>query len=192
MKTFDIDIDTDDRQKFINCIDHVDAYMMNGSRKHPSGIYVNPVPTNPITGLCLFDFEKMEELGYMKIDVLNQSVYKLVKSPQELEELVSKEPNWELLKNRNFVSKLVHIGSYYDLIKNLPEPITCLEELGMFLAIIRPGKRNLIGKKWEVVKESVWKDEDNGKYMFKKSHALAYGKLVMLHMNILVKDGNQG
>jgi hypothetical protein len=54
----------------------------------------------------------------------------------------------------------------------------------MFLAIIRPAKRHLIGKKWSEVAETVWKTGNDG-YGFKRSHSIAYSHLVVVNMNLL-------
>ena len=54
----------------------------------------------------------------------------------------------------------------------------------MFLALIRPGKKHLIGKSWKDISQSVW-DKDATGYTFKKSHAIAYAHLVVVHINLL-------
>jgi len=57
----------------------------------------------------------------------------------------------------------------------------------MFLALIRPGKKHLIGKSWKEVSETIWEQTEDG-YSYKKAHAVSYAKLVALHMNILNQD----
>ena len=54
----------------------------------------------------------------------------------------------------------------------------------MFLAVIRPSKKHLIGKPWREVAKTVWDDDKTG-YHFKKSHSVAYAQLVVVHMNLL-------
>jgi DNA polymerase III alpha subunit len=54
----------------------------------------------------------------------------------------------------------------------------------MFLAMIRPGKKHLIGKTWKEIGETIW-DKVEGEYSFKKSHSIAYAHLVVVHMNII-------
>jgi hypothetical protein len=66
----------------------------------------------------------------------------------------------------------------------MPEPIDGIPRLAMFLAIIRPGKKHLQGKTWKEVAKTVW-DKGNDGYTFKKSHAIAYAHLVVVHMNLL-------
>ena len=55
----------------------------------------------------------------------------------------------------------------------------------MFLAGIRPAKRNLAGQLWRQVDETVWVRPDDDSYYFKKSHAVAYAHLVVVNMNLL-------
>ena len=54
----------------------------------------------------------------------------------------------------------------------------------MFLAVIRPAKRDLIGRPWREVAETIW-DKNDDAYSFKRSHAIAYSHLVVVHMNLL-------
>jgi DNA polymerase III alpha subunit len=56
--------------------------------------------------------------------------------------------------------------------------------MAMFLALIRPGKRHLVGKIWQEISESIWESTEEG-YSFKKSHAVSYAVLVTLHMNLV-------
>jgi hypothetical protein len=184
MGHFDVDLDFGDRNVILSHIEYMPAVMESGI-KHNSGIHITAIPKNPITGLASLNYKKAEELGYFKLDLLNQSVYKLVKSPEHLEKLLSKEPNWNLLHDKQFVEKLVHIGNYYDLIQQSPEPIDSIEKLAMFLAIIRPGKKHLQGLPWSIVEKTVWDRENTDGYTFRKSHALAYSYLVILAMALL-------
>jgi hypothetical protein len=66
----------------------------------------------------------------------------------------------------------------------MPEPVNSITRLAMFLAVIRPAKRHLIGKTYKEVNQTVW-DKDHTGYAFKKSHAIAYAQLVVVHMNLL-------
>jgi DNA polymerase III alpha subunit len=54
----------------------------------------------------------------------------------------------------------------------------------MFLALIRPAKKHLIGQYWSEVSKTIW-DKNTEGYSFKKSHAVAYAQLVVVHMNLL-------
>lgn len=70
----------------------------------------------------------------------------------------------------------------------MPEPINSIPRLSMFLSVIRPGKKHLIGKSWKEVSETIWTVGDDDGYSFKKSHAVAYAHLVVIHMNLLEQD----
>lgn len=184
MTKADIDLDFGDRSEILSHIDYTPAILEDGA-KHNSGIYVSAIPQNPISGFASIDYKTAETLGYFKLDILNQSVYKLVKSPSHLEELLAKERNWKLLLDSAFVAKLVHVGNYADLIKHLPEPIDSIKKLAMFLSIIRPGKKHLQRLPWSIVEKTVWVKESDEGYSFKKAHALSYSLLVTLHMALL-------
>jgi hypothetical protein len=94
------------------------------------------------------------------------------------------EPNWNLLLDRKFVGQLVHLNNHYQSIKRMPEPINSIPRLAMFLALIRPSKKHLIGESWQEVAKTIWDKDDDG-YSFKRSHSCAYAHLVVVHMNLL-------
>ena len=72
----------------------------------------------------------------------------------------------------------------------MPEPIDSIPRLAMFLAVIRPGKKHLIGQPWSEIAKTVW-DKGTDGYVFKKSHSLAYSQLVVVHMNLLGQTLNK-
>jgi hypothetical protein len=72
----------------------------------------------------------------------------------------------------------------------MPEPVDSIPRLAMFLAVIRPGKKHLIGKTWSEVAKTVW-DKGTDGYVFKKAHAIAYANLVVVHMNLLRESLDQ-
>lgn len=161
-------------------------------RKHNSGIYVTDIPTNPFSNLAAIDFNAAESRGYFKLDILNVSVYQEIKDYAHYQQLLDTPPPWGRLREREFFSKILHIGNHYETLLKMPEPLDSDVRLMMFLAIIRPGKRHLIGKTWKEVAETVWDKSDSDGYVFKKSHSCAYARLVMMHMNLLhLKDVSQ-
>lgn len=192
MKKFsaDIDIDFADRDQILKLIQHVPASInRDGTQvKHNTGIYVNPIPSNPFTGIANIDYEQAEQLGYVKLDFLNNSVYTMIKNEDHLNQLIQKDPLWELLQHRSFVEKVVHIGNHYELIKKMPEPINSIARMSMFISVIRPAKRHLIGLPWKEVAKTIWDKPLDGSYSFKKSHACSYGILVAVHMNLLCEQ----
>jgi hypothetical protein len=133
-------------------------------------------------------YEDAEERGYFKLDLLNVYVYEQVTSEEHLIELMG-DPDWSMLKNRSVVEQLIHLGNSYDLIQRMPEPIDSIPRLAMFLATIRPAKRHLIGKSWKEINNTVWNKDQTG-YSFKRSHAVAYAQLVVVHMNLLKEQND--
>ena len=181
----DIDIDLGNRDLILEYIKHIPASMRNVSpiRKHATGVHVTDIPYDPEYDMAALDYEEAERRGYFKLDLLNVHVYNQVRDEQHLIELM-REPNWKKLNDKKFVEQLIHLGNHYNQIQKMPEPIDSLPRLAMFLAIIRPAKKHLIGRPWTEVSKSVW-DKENSAYIFKKSHSVAYAQLVVVHMNLL-------
>ena len=189
----DIDIDFADREAVLKVIKHVPASMDRNNEwvKHNTGVYVNPIPADPFTGLANIDYQSAEEIGYIKLDLLNVHVYSMIKDEAHLDSLIAQEPNWDLLNDRAFVEKLIHIGNHYDLINRMPDPINSIPRMAMFLSIIRPAKRHLIGLPWREVAKTIWDKPTDNSYFFKKSHAVSYAQLVAVNMNLLTESSYQ-
>ena len=181
----DIDIDFGDRDKVLSLIDHIPAAMrkVTPMRKHATGVHVTEIPYDPVNDMSSLDYTEAERRGYLKLDLLNVHVYNQVRDETHLIELM-RDPDWSRLKNKDFVEKLIHLGNQYSTLRSMPEPVDSIPRLAMFLAIIRPGKKHLIGKSWKDVAKTVW-DKGSDGYTFKKSHAIAYSQLVVVHMNLL-------
>jgi len=92
---------------------------------------------------------------------------------------------WDMLAHREFVEQVIHINNHHDTLKKMPEPVNSIPRMAMFLAVIRPAKRHLIGLSWKEVAADVWNKPSDGAYYFKKAHAVSYAQLVAVHMNIL-------
>lgn len=182
----DIDIDIGDRDQLLNIIDHIPASMIKDGAyvRHNTGVYFTEIPFNPYIASSAIDYKSAEKQGYFKIDLLNVSIYKQVTSEEHLISLM-RDPDWNLLKNRKFVEQIIHIGNYYDIINRLPEPIDSIYKLAMFLAAIRPSKKHLLGKVWDEIEKTIWEIDAGGEYAYKKSHAISYAQLVIIHMNLL-------
>jgi hypothetical protein len=183
----DIDIDVADRDQILRIIQHVPASINHNGEfvKHNSGIYFTKIPFDPVTGMSTIDYETAENRGYTKIDLLNNSVYSFVRDEEHLNSLLSQEPPWNRLLDPEFFSKVVHINGHYDLMKSMPQPINSITRMAMFLALIRPSQRHLVGKPWDEVAKTVWIKPTDGSYGFKLSHSIAYSHLVVVHMNLL-------
>jgi DNA polymerase III alpha subunit len=67
-----------------------------------------------------------------------------------------------------------------------------IEQLAAVLAIIRPAKKNLLGKSWDEVLEQVWQKPTTDEYYFKKSHAIAYATAIVVQMNLICEGISYG
>ena len=182
----DIDLDFGDRDKALTHLKHLRAVTTKNDGtfgKHASGIYFTDIP-HDVTGAATIDYKAAEERGYFKVDFLNVSVYEKVKDEQHLVQLMTTEPPWNRLLEKEFCEQLIHIGNYWSTISNLPEPINSIPRMAMFLAMIRPGKKHLIGQPWAEVAKTIWDKTEDG-YSFKKSHAVSYAHLVVVNMNLI-------
>ena len=181
----DVDIDFFDRDGVLKLFKHTPASIIKDDKveKHKTGVYFHAVPEHPITGHSSLDYKKAEDRGYFKIDCLNVSIYKDIKSEQELVELMIKEPDWEMLKDATIVDKLFHLNGHFNIVSKL-EPKN-IEQLAAALAIIRPAKRHLMHKDWIDILKEVWVRPTDGSYFFKKSHAVAYAQAIVVQMNLM-------
>jgi len=187
----DIDIDIADRDELLKVIKHVPAGIIRDGKliKHNSGIYATNIPTDPYIGCSTIDYKEAEDRGYVKVDLLNVGVYKLIRDEAHLVEMM-KEPNWEKLYDADFCSQLIHVSNHYSTLLKMSEPVNSIPRLAMFLALIRPGKRHLIGKPWKTIAKTIWEKPEDGEYFFKKSHSISYAQLVVVHMNLLESMGS--
>lgn len=184
--TTEIDIDLPDRSKLLDTLPHIVARIDrdDGYTKHNTGVYFQDIPFDPVTNLATFDHKLAEELGYIKIDLLNNSVYKGVRDEKHLIELMNTEPMWSILEEKDIVEQLFHLGQHADLVTRLkPKSIS---QLAMILAIIRPGKAHLQQSSWEEIEREVWTRPEEG-YFFKKSHAYAFATAIVVQMNLMVE-----
>jgi DNA polymerase III alpha subunit len=188
----DIDIDFPDREKVLKIIKHVRAsrYDKDQLTAHNTGVYLQNIPSNPDTNLAGIDYKTAEDRNYFKIDFLNVSIYSKVRDEEHLLNLMNTEPLWDLLEQDDFVDLLFHINGYGHLLR-LMKPRS-IEELSMVLALIRPGKKHLIGKSWSEISKEIWKKPDNGEYYFKKSHAVAYATAIVVQMNLICEEISYG
>jgi DNA polymerase III alpha subunit len=100
--------------------------------------------------------------------------------------LSTTEPIWELLGDFGFVSMLAHVHDHFDIVKSIaPKSVI---DLAIVLALIRPGKRHLVGESREVIDKEIWNQPKDGSYFFKKSHAVAFAVSIIIQMNLLVEQ----
>jgi hypothetical protein len=182
----DIDIDLADRDQLLRLIQATPARQdVNGqARRHNSGVYATDIPWDPVNACAAIDYETAEQLGYFKIDLLNMTVYQLIRDPEHYEQMLAKQPQWQRLwTDPEWTQQLVHIGNYTQLLKTMrPDSIP---RMAAFISIIRPGKAHLQNRPWAEVFESVWDGDSSRGFVFKQSHAISYAALVALHMNLI-------
>ena len=188
----DIDIDFVDRDQALTLFKHIPASRKDNGKlvKHNTGVYLHPVPVDPVTGLCSIPYEQAEDEKYFKIDFLNVGIYKGVRDENHLIQLMETEPLWDLLLQDEFADLLFHLNGHGAILrKTCPSSV---EELAAVLAMIRPAKRNLIGKSWPEIMKEVWTKPETDEYYFKKSHATAYAMAIVVQMNLICEQISYG
>jgi hypothetical protein len=189
----DIDIDLADRDQLLALIQATPARQTHQGqvRRHNSGVYATDIPYDPVNACAAIDYETAEQLGYFKIDLLNMSVYQLIRDPIHYQQMLAQEPPWSRLwTDPNWARQLVHIGNYTELLETMrPDSIP---RMAAFISIIRPGKAHLQGRPWDQVFASVWDGDTSLGFVFKQSHAISYAALVALHMNLINQSDAPG
>ena len=181
----DIDIDFANRDDILQHIKHTPAAIRTSTppTRHLTGVHITEIPVDQINRMSAIDYKQAAERGYVKLDFLNVNVYKHLKDEAHLKEMM-KDPDWSLLTDRTVVERMLHIHSHYETMRRMPEPVNSIPRLAMLIALIRPGKRHLIGKPWSEVAKTIWEKEDNEGYVFKKAHAIAYAHLIVVNLNL--------
>jgi|SRR6056300_1262561 len=184
---FDVDIDCADRTDVLSIIDHVPASVFKNGKhsKHNTGVYFQNIPQLPLIDCSAIDHKSAEQDGWFKVDFLNNNIYKNVRNEEHLVTLMNQEPVWELLTHDEVCSQLYHINKHTELVREYAPG--SVEQLAMILAIIRPGKRHLVGKSWADIALTVWEPPTDGSYYFKKSHAIAFAMAIVVQLNRLVE-----
>lgn len=152
---------------------------------HPCGMHPQTIPIDPLTGLSAIPYEDAEDIGFFKIDFLHLGVYSFFTKRSEIDELLQKDPDWSLLQVQSNHSKLFQLANHGELLLKL-KPKSLLD-LADVLALIRPGKRQLVPlyqKDKEMARKLLWAKGDEG-YSFKKSHALGYAYVVWLQLHLI-------
>ena len=189
MKTqTDIDIDVLNRDVVLEKLPHIPASInKNGVyTKHNSGVYVHAIPHDPASNLASIEYKEAEERGYFKLDFLNNSLYDGVRDEEHLNELMEREPVWDLFQHREVVENLAHVSNHIDVLRVLkPQSVM---ELAEVLAIIRPAKRYLLNETKEAIKAEVWTRPSGDAYYFKKAHAVAYAVSIVVQLNLFCEQ----
>ncbi len=181
--TTDIDIDFADRDSALLNLMHVAASMEQKGQvaRHPTGVYFQNIPTDPITGYSAFGYEEAAENGYFKVDFLNNSIYADVRDEEHLIKLME-EPDWELFEIEHVVGMLAHIHNSFGLVDMIrPKSV---DDLAVVLALMRPGKRHLMGRPRAQIDQEIWKAAEDG-FVFKRAHAIAYAVSIVVQLNLI-------
>lgn len=185
----DIDIDVADRMRALGPLEYIEASRYDDKTrelvKHNVGVYFQDIPVDPMTNLSAIPYEEANDRGYFKVDFLPLTLYKKVKDEEHLQELIDREPCWELLEYKVFVEQLDQIHNHFDIVSAY-KPAS-IEELAMVIALIRPGKRHLAGEDLEDIKDEIWKKSDD-KYDFKRAHAIAYAQAIAVQLNLICEE----
>lgn len=185
--TTDIDIDFADRDSALSNLLYVKASRMDKGHlvKHPTGTYFQEIPIDPFSGCASIPYQEAGNLGYFKIDFLNNSLYQDVRDDAHLDELVAQEPPWELLEERAVVRMLAHVGDHFGVVQRIaPKSV---EDLAVVLALIRPGKRHLLQQSRTDIDAAIWQSTSDDEYTFKKAHAIAYAVSIAVQLNLIVE-----
>lgn len=159
----------------------------NELKKHQVGVYFQNIPIDPITKYAAIPYDKAEDLDYFKIDMIHLTILDYFESKQQIKTLIRKEPNWLMLEDPKIVQKLFHIANHFDIINEV-NPKSILE-LADCVALIRPGKRNLL-KSYNAdkynIRTTLYKKERASD--FRKSHSVAYATIIVLQMHLIAAN----
>jgi len=199
----DVDLDIADRDAVLKMF----PYALRASQlsadgdtliPHNTGVYFQSLPQDPLTELPTFHYKQAEELGYYKVDFIPFNVYQSIRDEAHLLDLVefaeSDNFPWDWFQEERFFDgslgdRITHLGNHFSLCQQYP-PGT-VAEVAALIALIRPRKKYLIGEHWNSIVDKIWKklpEEDSdtrGAYFFKKSHAIGYALVVLVHMQLL-------
>lgn len=187
--TTDVDIDVFDREKLIEKLTCVFGRIdRTGGKheKHPTGVYFQNIPRDPVTNISTIDHRIASEYGYFKIDFLNVNMYEGVKNEEHLIELINREPPWDFFTYQEVTDKLFHLNGRSALLKKFkPQSV---EDLAMILAIIRPSKSYLQNESWDRIRKEVWEKNEGDSYQFKRSHSIGYALAIIVHLNLYIEQ----
>ena len=186
----DVDIDCFGRDKILEGLEYAFARIDRPNdqvEKHPTGVYFQNIPRDPVTNISTIDHRIANDYGYFKIDFLNVNMYEGIKSEQHLLALLDKEPQWELFQYAEITEKLFHLSGYSHLLLRFPPK--SVEDIAMILAMIRPAKSYLQSANWEKVCNEIWdKTLDRTAYHFKRQHSISYALAIIVHLNLLIEQ----
>lgn len=155
---------------------------------HPCGVYPQRMARDPFTGLAAIPYDAAEDLGYLKVDFLHLNIYEHFKTREEIEGLLKIQPDWTLLALPSAQKKLFQLSKHGELLSDIrPRDLQTLADC---MALIRPGKRALLGlykRDRAICRRGLYAKGEDG-YAFKLSHALAYALVVWLQLHLISQD----
>jgi hypothetical protein len=184
----DVDIDVFGRDKILEGVECIYGRIDRADdkfEKHPTGVYFQNIPRDPVTNMSTLDHRIANEYGYFKIDFLNVNMYQDIINEEHLLRLIDTAPPWDFFLYQEVTDKLFHLKGHSDLLtKYKPKSV---DDLAMILAIIRPSKSYLRSSSWEGIKERVWLKEGEDGYQFKRCHAISYALAIIVNLNLLIE-----
>ena len=186
-----MDIDIDISPKFeideiFKGIQHASIVENGKLKKHLVGVYFQNIPIDKETQLSAIPYDKADDEGFKKIDILNLKILSNFSSKAQIKQILAEEPDWTMLTYEEVVNELFHLSGHFDVVdKIVPKSIS---ELADVLALIRPNKIKLINKylnnKKETIKELYVKNSPSD---LRKSHAIPYAMIIILNMWLIKK-----
>jgi hypothetical protein len=191
----DIDIDFADPDAALAGVQHVRAILPHGVRqKHSTGVYFHDIPAHPLDGMAVWDHKEAGRRGYFKIDFLHNTIYDHIRDEAHLQRLLDTEPPWEAFEDPLIVQQLAQINKPHAVAVVCAIKPKCIEDLAVCVALIRPGKRHLIGRSRPEIDREIWQppatgaDDEEGDYVFKHSHAVAYAASIVVQLNLMLEQ----
>jgi hypothetical protein len=184
----DVDIDVFGRDKILDSMECIYGRIDRPNdkfEKHPTGVYFQNIPRDPVTNTSTLDHRIANEYGYFKIDFLNVNMYSGIENEDHLLRLIDREPPWDFFLYQEVTDQLFHLKGHSDLLVRYKP--TSVEDLAMILAIIRPSKSYLKNSPWEEIQKKVWEKEVMSSYQFKRGHGIAYAIAIVVNLNLLIE-----
>lgn len=190
-RSFDVDVDVASNTDRSSIGTRAIVYNEDTKRvlPHPSGVYLETVPIDNLTGNAAFDYKDGDAVGFYKVDILTNTVYDSFSSKEDLLLSAEKEPDWSLLQKPSVVDKLPHLSKHVEFVSEMKP--TSVMELADCLALIRPGKIHLIDdyrEDKERTRKRLYARPKHGVY-FKKSHAVSYAVMIVAVLNKIHDSG---
>lgn len=157
-------------------------------KKHPCGYYFQTMPVDPVTDLAAIPYEEAEVLGFFKIDLLHLGALDAFESKQQMRDLIRQQPDWTLLLHARNVEKLFQIQKHAKLV-SIVKPQS-IQELADVVALIRPNKGHLLNEyaaNKEKVRPFLYRQDNEDKSSFKRSHAIAYATMIVLQLHLIAQ-----